>query len=874
MPDQKAVLVIDDDPDISTVCRLFLEREGYEVLEADTGRGGIDAARERVPDAIVLDYMLPDLDGIGVLAELAADARTAQIPVIMVTARTHRKDEEAAWSAGVRDFLTKPFDSNDLVARVAALISNDAGTATDRRREAMTRLSSNEGDLLKPANAIFDGASDAIIVKSRDGTIRSWNAAAERLYGWSAEEMLGRPIASLCPPGGADEFTALIARVARGEQVESFETARLRKDGSIITVSLTISPIREASGKVVGLSAIERDVTDRVRTEARFRDLVEAAPDSIVIVDASGVITLVNAQTESVFGYPRDLLIGQPIEMLVPRRFRDRHPAHRRGYARSPHVRAMGADLDLYALRADGTEFPVEISLSPLTGENDTTYAATIRDVTQRKAAESKFRGLLEAAPDAIVGVDSTGRIVLVNAQTEALFGYHRDELVGQLVEVLVPESLRATHPGHREGYFKETGTRQMGEGLDLVARRKDGSEFPAEISLSSFETEEGLLVSAAIRDVTERKRAAARVQGLVEAAPDAMVILDEDGRISLVNAQTLKLFGHDREDLIGQQVEILVPHRFRGRHPNHRREYTANPRVRGLGTGLELYGLRKDGTEFPIEISLSPQETESGVTISAAIRDVTDRKRAEEAQAAAFKQEREASARLREVDRLRTDFISTVSHELRTPLTAIKGFAEFLSGAWNDTPEERKIEIVKRILMAGIRLDSLIQDLLDFSRLERGQLVMRPEQLSLDEVLKEMIERAEPLLEAHRIERRVQAGLSLYADRTAMVRAIDNLLSNAVKFSPPGSEIVLEARQDGDQVVIEVTDQGIGIAEEEQAKVFDRFYRVAESSGRPGTGIGLAIVKEFIEAQGGTISVRSTPEVGSTFTVRAPTTG
>ncbi len=873
MTHPQTILVIDDDRDISTVCRLFLARAGFVVHESPTGWHGIHSARELKPDAIVLDYMLPDIDGVGVLGELSADETTKDIPVLMLTARTHRKDEEAAWAAGVTDFLTKPFESDDLVQRVKRALGTEAANErVHRRDEALVRLNAGDQETLRQFAAVVDGAHDAIIIKSLDGTVRTWNAAAAKLYGWSAEEMIGRSIDVLCPEGISPDFEKAIIAVAAGDPVESFETERKRKDGSRFTVSLSLSPVRDNRGHVVNISAIERDVTDRARTEARFRDLVEAAPDAIVIVDDGGVITLVNAQTESLFGYERDRLIGQPIEILVPRRFRERHPANRRSYAHRPRTRTMGATLELYALHADGREFPVEISLSPLTADTDVTYAATIRDVTQRKAAESKFRGLLEAAPDAIVGVDSAGRIVLVNAQTEALFGYAREELIGQLVEVLVPVALRTTHPARREGYFAEPRTRQMGEGLDLVARRKDGSEFPAEISLSSIETEDGILVSAAIRDVTERKRAAARFQGLVEAAPDAMVILDEDGRISLVNAQTVKLFGYEREELIGQQVEVLVPQRFRGRHPNHRREYSANPRVRGMGTELDLFGLRRDGTEFPVEISLSPLETESGVSISAAIRDVTDRKRADEAQTAAFVQEREAGSRLREVDRLRTDFISTVSHELRTPLTAIKGFAEFLSASWDETPEADKVDLVKRILLAGVRLDSLIQDLLDFSRLERGQLTMRPVELDLAHLLGEMVERAEPILEAHRVHRDIAPGLMLYADRTGMIRVLDNLLSNAVKFSPPGSEIAFTAARDGDQMVIEVTDQGMGISEAEQDKIFDRFYRVAESSGRPGTGIGLAIVKEFVEAQGGSISLRSEPGQGSTFVVRVPT--
>ena len=246
-------------------------------------------------------------------------------------------------------------------------------------------------------------------------------------------------------------------------------------------------------------------------------------------------------------------------------------------------------------------------------------------------AAEERFRGLLEAAPDAMVIVDDTGTIRLVNAQTEALFGYRREELLGNPVELLVPGRFRGHHTMHREGYADNRQVRPMGAGLELHGLRKDGSEFPVEISLSPLETTDGLLVSAAVRDVSERKAAEERFRGLLEAAPDAMVIVDDTGTIRLVNAQTEALFGYRREELLGNPVELLVPGRFRGHHTMHREGYADNRQVRPMGAGLELHGLRKDGSEFPVEISLSPLETTDGLLVSAAVRDVSERKRAEE---------------------------------------------------------------------------------------------------------------------------------------------------------------------------------------------------------------------------------------------------
>jgi PAS domain S-box-containing protein len=249
-------------------------------------------------------------------------------------------------------------------------------------------------DLVRFLAAIVESADDAVIGKSLDGRITSWNGGAERLYGYSAEEAIGQSVAMLVPPGREHEVTGLIDSISRGEHIKHFETIRRRKDGREIDVSLTVSPVRDEQGEVIGASTIARDVSERRAAETKFRQLLDLAPDAIVGIGVNGRIEMTNAQVEQIFGYAQDELIGQPLEVLVPERFRRAHRGHRTSYFHDPRIRAMGEGLELYARRKDGTEFPCEISLSHIQTEEGAMGVAAVRDVTERKRAAEETERL------------------------------------------------------------------------------------------------------------------------------------------------------------------------------------------------------------------------------------------------------------------------------------------------------------------------------------------------------------------------------------------------------------------------------------------------------------------------------------------------
>jgi len=340
-------------------------------------------------------------------------AATATIDALAAAAGTPRVAVTLAQAGKTRFVTAAPVPTAEgrgavvLLSRYRRLFADDDVALLTELGEQAATLAQRATILAQRATAlaeqrrlavIVESSHDAIIGKTLDGVITSWNSGAERLYGYGRDEVLDRPSAMLFPPGQEQTEAQLMECIARGERIEQYEVLRRRKDGTVITVALTLSPITGPDGQITGVAAISRDISERQRAEAMFRGLLEAAPDAIIGVTRDGAITLINAQTERMFGYQRDELIGQSIEVLVPERVRAHHPQQRDSYFADPQPRQLAAGQDLAAVRKDGSEFPVEISLSALETDQGVIVSAAIRDVTERLHAQSERERLIAQA--------------------------------------------------------------------------------------------------------------------------------------------------------------------------------------------------------------------------------------------------------------------------------------------------------------------------------------------------------------------------------------------------------------------------------------------------------------------------------------------
>jgi PAS domain S-box-containing protein len=491
-------------------------------------------------------------------------------------------------------------------------------------------------------------------------------------------------------------------------------------------------------------------------------------------------------------------------------------------------------------------------------------------------AGDLPFRQLVDSAPDGMLVCDQRGTILLVNAEVERMFGYARDELIGQRVEVLIPERVRGRHDQHVSGYVGNPRLRPMGSDLDLRGRRKDGSELAVEISLSPIRTEHGMMVTAGIRDVTERRRlerearrATAYLTSAVDAVQHAFALFDEADHVVMVNSAARQLLGSAiAAPLDGMRFEDLLKTALGSGVFDFSNETRDSFLHRWLAYHKDPAGTLEVRTGTGRYLRVHERRTAEQGTV-AVIEDVTDDVlRAEE-----LRQAREAAEA---ASAAKSEFLSAMSHELRTPLNAILGFAQLLERDRKQPLGERQLERLHHVLHGGEHLLRLIDDVLDLSRIEAGRITISSEPVAVGEVLREVVTTLEPMAarsEVQLVAPELPRNLPMIeADRTRLAQILMNFGSNAIKYGKAGGHVRFRVDRGARGVRITVADDGVGIPADKRDRIFEPFQRAGQEVGPiEGTGIGLTICKRLVELMHGQIGFTSEVGRGSEFWVEIP---
>jgi nitrogen fixation negative regulator NifL len=727
----------------------------------------------------------------------------------------------------------------------------------------------------------------SVVLKIRgDGTITFANAYAADLLGFTTAELVGSPLTRLLPPEGHAEVLRRLDALQPDQAQVNAINQNLTKSGRKLWIAWSNRVIRPGDGPDREFLCVGNDVTDEVRhkqqlqeSEQRTRLILDSTTEGIFGMDTDGRITFINPAACKMLGFQPDELIGRPAHELI-----HHHRANGAPYpvedcpmrAACQHGETRHVD-DEFLWRKDGSGFPAEYGTTPIVHDGQILGGVvSFNDITRRKAQEAELQlqhSALEAAANAIVITDRTGTIQWVNPAFTRLTGYAREEAVGKNPRVL---NAGVHDKDFFRGLWQTVLAGSVWQGI-VTNRRKDGAHYQEEMTITPVRSLRGDIdhFVAIKQDITERLRAEQRLReteafyhSVLELAPDGLMVVNTDGDIQLANAQCEKLFGYTRKELLGKKVEMLIPQKIRAEHLAHRRAFAESPSPREMGAGRELLALRNNGSEFPVEIGLSPIPARQGENprVAVSIRDITERKTAERELRAAMQKAEEAT-------KAKSAFLANMSHEIRTPMNGIMGMTE-LALDTELTAEQR--DYLNTVKSSADALLSLINDILDFSKIEAGRIELDPIDFLLRDALSDTLNPLALRASAKGLELAYDVSPdvpdALIGDIYRLRQVLVNLVGNAIKFTQQG-EVVLSVRlldrsPDALHLEFEVRDTGIGIDPAAAARLFKPFEQAESSTTRKygGTGLGLAISRQLVELMGGTIRLESSPGQGSRF--------
>jgi PAS domain S-box-containing protein len=745
----------------------------------------------------------------------------------------------------------------------------------------------------------FGSIGDAVITTDAVGHVMLLNSVAEKMTGWSNSEAAGQPL-----PVVFHIINELSRQVVEDPVAKVFasgtivglanHTVLIAKDGTELPIDDSAAPIRDRQGQLLGCVLVFRDVTqrrhlekeatERLRTARLLAAIVESSDDAIASKSLDGMIQTWNSGAERVFGYSAAEAIGRHISLVIPRERiseEDEIVSLLKAGERVEHFETV-------RVRKDGRKIDVSLTISPIKDETGKVIGASkiARDITEKRRAEEalkqaersatedreRLRVTFASIGDAVIATDGEGRVVLMNPVAEKMTGWSNTEAAGQPLPVvfhIINEFSRQVVEDPVAKVFTSGAIVGLANHTVLIA--KDGTELPIDDSAAPIRDARGHLRGCVLvfRDVTQRRRlekeAAERLRtarllaSIIESSDDAIISKSLDGVIQSWNSGAEQIFGYSAAEAIGQHISLVIPPERIAEEDEIVKRLQAGGRV----VHFETVRVCKDGRKLDVSLTVSPTKDETGKVIGASkiARDITDRKRAE--------------AALLEADRRKDEFLATLAHELRNPLAPILNSVAVLKApAATETDQWELRNVIERQVQ---HMSRLLDDLLDVNRITTGKFELRKARVALAAVMEAALETSRPLIEAGGHELTVSKPpepIDLHADLVRLAQVFGNLLNNAAKYTDRGGHIWFSAERQGDDVVVSVRDNGIGISHEALPRIFDMFSQASPALQRSqgGLGIGLSLVQGLVELHGGSVTAKSDgPGRGSEFRVRLP---
>jgi PAS domain S-box-containing protein len=738
---------------------------------------------------------------------------------------------------------------------------------------------------------LIESSVDALVTVDPDLTINDVNEQMVRMTGVPRGELVGSNFRDYFTE--PDRAAAGVRKTLADGSVTNYELILKSLTGKRTIVSFNAGTFNDADGRVAGILAAARDITDQKRLEEQLREqqnynrsLIESSVEALLTVDPNGIITDVNEQTVKLTGYNRKQLVGSPfVEFFT-------EPERAGAGARKTFEEGVVTNYELIVRAKSGRKIPVSFNAAVFRDTTDAVAGilAAARDITHQKQIEQAMReqqtytrSLIESNIDALMTTDTIGIITDVNRQMCSVTGRSQEALIG------TPFKNYFTDPQRAEDGIRKVLAEDRVTDYELTICSKDGKETVVSYNATTFKGADGRLrgVFAAARDITAQKQleeqireqnrelieATAFLNNVLESSTEYSIIAkDLDGNILAWNEGARRNYGYTADEMVGKQNSRIL----------HIPEDVASGRVNTLLTTALNTGkaegtferVRKNGDRFTASVAVTLRRALNGKPIGFVLisKDITEQKQLEEQLRRKNEELEEQNRRVQEANRLKSEFLANMSHELRTPLNAIIGFSEVISDGKAGPTTSTQHEFLGDILSSGRHLLQLINDVLDLAKVESGRMDFYPESIDLPSIVGEARDTLRSLAAKKEIEIATEIDSSLsniVTDPAKLRQLLYNYLSNALKFTPDGGTVTVRIKADGDDYfLIEVEDSGIGISEDDLARLFVEFQQLDASTAKKyqGTGLGLALTKRIVEAQGGQVGVRSTPGRGSTF--------